>query len=222
MGRLAILGAGGAIGEQPGIRLGLSESSSMTYVAGGIDVLFDNPIIHEDIGVHNTYYIATADAGGRNLLIVGEGQGVREGTRAFPEDLAMMPVAPEFGREHKEFMKKATTHVGHVRVEVAKNALRGEITPEGGSMFRGQARRRRTRRSKAGVCREELSGNPRNPARRPGNRPKNPGFNEAVKNGGLGGLLERALHQSQPWLLPRGSQPGKFRSQLRSGIARCG
>ena len=66
------------------------------------------------------------------------------------------------------------------------------------------------------------SGNPQNPARSPGNRPKNPGFNEAAKNGGLGGLLERALHQSQPWLLPRGSQPGKFRSQLRSGIARCG
>ncbi len=105
--------------------------------ARGIQLLFDEPIIDERIGVHTLYHLQDADRTGRNLMIVGESMGTREGTRAFPEDFAFYPFAPQYGRELKKYMRTCTTNIGHIRIEVAKNAVRGEIDADGRVTFGG-------------------------------------------------------------------------------------
>ncbi len=105
--------------------------------ARGIQMLFDRPIVHPDIGVHTVYHVEKHDATGRNFLIVAESMGIREGTRAFPEDRALSPFAPDFGFELKAFMRHCTTHMGHIRIELSKTALRGDIDADGRVTFGG-------------------------------------------------------------------------------------
>ncbi len=107
--------------------------------AGSITMLFDDPIIDPAIGCHGVHHVAFAGRNGKNLLLVGEDMGSREGTRRYPEDRAMSQYAPDFGVELKEFMRKCTTHVGQIRVEMAKTPLRGEIDADGRSVFGGES-----------------------------------------------------------------------------------
>jgi choline dehydrogenase-like flavoprotein len=101
-------------------------------------MMFDKPVCHPDMGVHTVYHVEKSDATGRNHLMVGESMGQREGTRAFPEDAVMFSFAPPFGMALKRYMRTCTTHIGHIRVELAKTALRGEIDGEGRVTFGGK------------------------------------------------------------------------------------
>ncbi len=102
-----------------------------------IEAIFDEPIIHPDIGVHAVYSVDRVGSRGYYHLMVGENLGFREGSMSYPLDFAMHSLAPEFGRDHKAFMKTAATHVGSLRVELSKNPLRGEIDVEGRPVFDG-------------------------------------------------------------------------------------
>ena len=102
-----------------------------------IEAIFDEPIVHPDIGVHSVYGVDRVGSRGYNHLIVGENLGFREGSMSWPVDLALHPLAPEFGREFKGYMRKALMHVGSLRVELAKNPLRGEISVDGLPVFQG-------------------------------------------------------------------------------------
>lgn len=105
--------------------------------ARGIQMMFGEAIVHPDIGVHTVYHVERTDDTGRHHLMVGESMGHREGTRAFPEDRVMYPFAPQYGTALKEYMRTCTTHIGHLRVELAKTALRGNIDGDGRVTFGG-------------------------------------------------------------------------------------
>jgi choline dehydrogenase-like flavoprotein len=105
-----------------------------------IDAMFDEPIVHPDIGVHTVYFVERVGKAGYNHLLVAENLGFREGSNSFPTDLALNEFAPPFGREFKVYMKTALMHVGNIRIELSKNPLRGEIDVEGRPVFEGSAK----------------------------------------------------------------------------------
>ncbi len=99
---------------------------------GNIRALFDEPIKHEDIGVHGAYGVEKVyGPRGYHHLLIAENLGDKGGSRTFPQDLALSSMSPPFGRELKQYMKIAATNEGGVRFELSKNKLRCEFNSDG-------------------------------------------------------------------------------------------
>ncbi len=109
--------------------VGANRSGSLA--APHIEAYFGEPIKHSDISVHCVYYtVKSLGPGGYNQLMIRENLGCREGSYTFPTDLALARLAPEFGREHKQFMKDSLTHWGFLSPEVCKNQVRPKLGEE--------------------------------------------------------------------------------------------
>lgn len=93
--------------------------------------VFDEPVKRADLGWGCGFYFRDQGPGGYMNIMIRDEFGTHGYRATTPHEMALNPIAPELGREHKQFMKNYL-HFGHLRVRLDReNYVKGEVDARG-------------------------------------------------------------------------------------------
>lgn len=111
----------------------VGKNARMSFLFNDVG-LFDEPI-KKDMGWDVNFYFVEKGPQGHMNLMIRDLFGSLGSVGYNPTDMALNDIAPDFGVEHKQFMKK-WLHFGHVEIMVSReDYVRGEVDRTGKALL---------------------------------------------------------------------------------------